>query len=264
MIRKKSLLLIKVKKSGMEFRLEVCVDSIESAKTASEAGADRIELCSALSEGGITPSQGMILSVRENFAAALHVLIRPRGGDFFYNDAEMEIMKSDIAFCKEAGVDGVVFGILLSDGNIDTQRTASLVQLARPMSVTFHRAFDLCRDPEKGLEDIIATGASRLLTSGQKRSTEEGAGLIGILVQKAGKRIIIMPGGGISVANIEDLARKTGATEFHLSASKSTDSKMIWRREGISMGCNYVEGEYSRKVADRQKIKDIINILKMI
>ncbi|MCU0457005.1 MAG: copper homeostasis protein CutC [Bacteroidales bacterium] len=248
----------------MEFRLEICVDSIESAISAFEAGADRLELCSALSEGGITPSYGMILSARKNFSAGLHVLIRPRGGDFLYSDSEFGIMKRDIEFCRESGVDGVVFGILLPDGNIDTVRTSALVKLSSPMAVTFHRAFDLCRAPERGLEDIIASGASRLLTSGQKNSAGEGAGLIGKLVRQAGKRIIIMPGGGLDLPNIEMVARKTGASEFHMTARKSTGSKMTWKTEGIPMGGPYVEGEYTRKVADPEKIKDIINILKMI
>lgn len=248
----------------MEFSLEICVDNIESAISAGEAGADRLELCSALSEGGLTPSYGLIQSVRKNFKARLHVLIRPRGGDFLYSAAEFEIMKKDIDLCREAGADGVVLGILMPDGNIDTERTAEIIEAAKPMSVTFHRAFDLCREPEKGLEDVIASGASRLLTSGQKSSAEEGAGLIRKLVQQAGTRIIIMPGGRLDVTNIERVARRTGASEFHLTGRKDIRSPMHWKVKGIAMGNPNGVEEYVRKVADREKIKDIINILKMI
>jgi copper homeostasis protein len=248
----------------MDFKLEICVDSIESAINAQDAGADRIELCGNLSEGGITPSFGMTGSVRSNLSIGLHVIIRPRGGDFLYSDAEFDIMRRDIEMCGEAGVDGVALGILRADGSIDKERTSKLTELAHPMSVTFHRAYDLCSDPFIGLQDVIETGASRLLTSGQKNLAEEGTELIKELVRQAGDRIIIMPGSGLSDLNIGEIAKRTGAREFHLSGRKTVDSRMTFRRETIKMG--YIPGmpEYSGKVADTEKIKNIIKILKMI
>ncbi len=248
----------------MKFKLEICVDSIESALTAQNAGADRIELCNNLYEGGTTPSSGMISLVRESLSIGLHVIIRPRGGDFLYNDPEFDIMRRDIEMCGKEGVDGVVLGILKSDGSIDTERTSKLVQLAHPMNVTFHRAFDLCSDPFKGLQDVIETGASRILTSGQKNNAEEGTDLIKELVRKAGSRVIIMPGSGINELNIGEIAKRTEAFEFHLSGRKTVDSGMTFRREIINMGSIPGVPEYTRKVADAEKIKKIIRILKMI
>jgi copper homeostasis protein len=248
----------------MNFKLEICVDSIESAINAQSAGADRIELCDNLYEGGTTPSFGMIASVRENLSVGLHVIIRPRGGDFLYSDPEFDIMRRDIEMCGEAGVDGVVVGILRNNGRIDTERTSKLIELAQPMSVTFHRAFDVCSDPVEGLEEIIGTGATRLLTSGQKNIVTEGAELIKQLVNLADTRIIVMPGSGLNESNIEKIARYTGATEFHLTARKTIDSGMIFRREDIHMGGTTGIQEYSRKIADTEIIINIIKILKMI
>jgi len=151
----------------MEFKLEICVDSAISALNAQSAGADRIELCDNLGEGGTTPGYGMIISARNNLSIGIHVLIRPRGGDFLYSDTEYDIMRRDIELCGENGIDGIVTGILLPDGTIDVERTARLIEFAYPMTATFHRAFDMCADPVRGIEDVIATGASRLLTSGQ-------------------------------------------------------------------------------------------------
>jgi copper homeostasis protein len=248
----------------MDFRLEICVDSIESAINAQVAGAHRIELCDNLPEGGTTPSFGMIASVRANLSIGLQVIIRPRGGDFLYSDTEFDIMRRDIEMCGEAGVDGVVIGILRNDGSVDTERTSKLVELAQPMPVTFHRAFDLCSDPYRGLQEIIETGASRLLTSGQKNIVPEGAALIKQLVRQAGNSIIVMPGSGLDESNIEEMARQTGAVEFHLTGRKTIESSMIFRREGIRMGGTSGMTEYSRNVADPEKIKNIVKILKMI
>jgi copper homeostasis protein len=192
------------------------------------------------------------------------VIIRPRGSDFLYSDPEFDIMRRDIDMCGEAGVDGIVIGILRSNGTIDTERTAKLVELAQPMSVTFHRAFDLCSDPVKGLEEIIMTGSSRVLTSGQKDIVPEGADLIKKLVKQADNRIIVMPGSGLDKSNIEEMARVTGATEFHLTGRKTIDSGMIFRREGIPMAGITGIPEYSRKIADTERIINIIKILKMI
>jgi copper homeostasis protein len=248
----------------MKFKLEICVDSVESAINAQIAGADRVELCDNLMEGGTTPSYGTILSAIENLALGLHIIIRPRGGDFLYTDQEYDIMRRDIELCGECGADGVVIGILRSDGTIDIERTAKLIELASPMSVTFHRAFDMCTDPVQGLNDIISTGASRVLTSGQKDKVPEGSELIRKLVKQAGSKIIIMPGSGLDETNIAEMARITGASEFHLTGRKVINSDMIFRRDGIPMGGVPGIPEFSRKVADPQRIKNIIKILKMV
>jgi len=247
----------------MNYKLEICVDSVESAVNAQVAGADRVELCDNLTEGGTTPSYGTISSARENLDIGLHVIIRPRGGDFLYSDTEFDIMRRDIEICGEAGIDGIVIGILLATGAIDTDRTAKLVEIASPMAVTFHRAFDMCADAVRGLEDIISTGVSRILTSGQKNTVPEGASLLRTLVKQAGSRIIIMPGSGLDDTNIEAMAKATGASEFHLTGRKVIDSEMKFRRDGIPMGISGMP-EFSRKVADPERIKKIIGILKMI
>lgn len=245
----------------MNFRLEICSDSVESALIAQEAGADRIELCTSLIEGGITPSYATILAAKEELRIPLHVLIRPRNGDFLYSNQEYEIMKKEVDFCRQSGVDGVVFGILMSDGSVDYERTISLVDRSWPMSVTFHRAFDLCREPEKGLEDIIGCGAHRVLTSGQKNTAAEGTDLIGRLVGISAGRIIVMPGSGLNDSNIKDVAEKTGAAEFHLSARKEINGMMHYMKKGISMSGNPSMPEYSRKIADADKINKIRQIL---
>lgn len=248
----------------MQFKLEICADSVESAVNAQQAGAHRIELCSSLPEGGTTPSYGKILSARYNLDIDLNVIIRPRGADFLYSDLEYDEMTKEIEFCGEAGADGVVTGILLENGNIDVERMGRLVELADPMKVTFHRAFDLCADPFRGIEDIIATGAHRILTSGQKNSAADGSILIGSLVRQAGERIIIMPGGGININNIGEVAKLTGASEFHLTGRKMKESEMEFRRAGIMMGGSAELSEYSWKVADVGTIAKICEILKMI
>jgi len=248
----------------MNFKLEICVDNVESAIDAQKAGADRVELCNNLIEGGTTPGYGAILSARNNLNIGLNVIIRPRGGDFLYSDLEYDIMKRDIDICGECGVDGIVLGILKSDGTIDVERTAKLIELAHPMSTTFHRAFDMCSDPVQGLEDVIASGADRLLTSGQKDKAQDGAELISQLVGQAGGRIIIMPGSGINESNIAQIARETRAKEFHLTGRKVIDSDMIFKRLNISMGGATGIPEFSRKVTDPEKIKNIINILNLI
>lgn len=247
----------------MKYLLEICADSIESAINAQNAGADRIELCDNLTEGGTTPSFGKIAIVRENLNIDLNVLIRPRGGDFLYSEHEIEIMKRDILKCRELNVNGIVIGILKSNGQIDKDQTARLVDLAYPMSVTFHRAFDLCTDAQESLEDIIEAGAARLLTSGQKNTAEEGADLIKALVERSYSRMVIMPGGGISEYNIEQIAKITGSAEFHLTGRKVVGSNMTFRREGLSLGAPGVS-EYSRKVADPDLIERIIHILNIV
>ncbi len=248
----------------MKVKLEICCDSVESAMNAVFAGADRIELCSDLIEGGITPGYGTILSVRDNIGIDVNVIIRPRGGDFLYSDNEIETMKRDVEICHKLGVNGIVTGILLRDGSVDVERTAQLVALAAPMSVTFHRAFDMCKDPIKSLEDIITTGAVRLLTSGQKNSAAEGTDLINKLVSLSRDRIIIMAGGGIDTHNVASIIRATNVREIHLTGRKLIQSDMIYRRDGISMSNINEISEFSRKVADSEKIKEIAKILERI
>lgn len=248
----------------MDHKLEICVDSVESAIEAESAGADRIELCSNLLEGGTTPGYGLIASVRYNLSIGLHVIIRPRGGDFLYSDPDYDVMRRDIEMCGEFGVDGIVTGILLPGGNIDVERTARLIEFANPMTTTFHRAFDMCSDPVQGLEDVISTGAERLLTSGLKNHAQDGIELIRQLIIQAGERLIIMPGGGIDETNAALILTATKARELHLTARKTVDSEMIFRRNGISMGNVLGIPEFSRKIADGERIKKIKEILKMI
>jgi len=248
----------------MNYKLEICVDTVESALNAQVAGADRIELCNNLAEGGTTPGFGTIITSRNNLTIGVNVIIRPRGGDFLYTDLEYDIMRRDIDLCGENGVDGIVLGILRSDGSIDVERNARLVEFAKPMTVTFHRAFDMCTNPEISLEDVIDTGAEKLLTSGQKNNVSDGVELIARLVQQAGNRIIIMPGGGLNLSNIDSIARTSKAKEFHLTGRKIRNSDMVYRKEGISMSGSDELSEFFRKVADTDMIRSIIEILKNI
>ena len=198
--------------------LEVIGFTIKGCSIAQSAGASRIELCDNPVDGGTTASHGFIKAARKNLHIELFPIIRPRGGDFFYNDDEFEIMKTDIRLCKELRCDGVVIGMLTNEGKIDKKKCGMLVELAYPLSVTLHRAFDRTVDPFEALEDIIEIGCERVLTSGQKVNAVEGAPLIKQLIEQAEDRIIIMPGSGVRANNIVDVAEITGATEFHSSA----------------------------------------------
>ena len=251
-------------KTKMNFKLEICVDSVQSAVDAQNAGADRVELCANLPEGGTTPGYGTIALARKNLGIALNILIRPRSGDFLYSGVEFDVMMKDIELCLSLGVDGIVTGILKRDGSIDVDRTSRLVELAHPMSVTFHRAFDLCSDPLTGLEDIIKAGTDRLLTSGQSNTADQGAQLISSLVRQSGNRISIMPGSGINEANISNVATITGAHEFHLSARKVIMSEMEYRKTDLTMGNLPGYDEFTRKVVNPDSIRNVIRILKDI
>lgn len=243
------------------FLIEVCVAHIQSAIAAQEGGAKRVELCDNLYEGGTTPSYATIKLAREKLDIGLNVMIRPRGSDFYYSDLEFEMMKEDIRICKELGADGIVFGILLPDGSIDFERNRQLVELARPMSVTFHRAFDVTPDPFQALESIIELGFSRILTSGQKNTVPEGLELLKQLVEKANSRIIIMPGSGINEHNIKEIRNYTGAVEFHLTGRKSIPSKMEYRKEGIFFGGLPQIPEYEIKFTDSEIISKVVNLV---
>ena len=216
--------------------LEVCCGSLASALAAQEGGAHRVELCDNLYEGGTTPSHGTLSLAREKMTIKINVLVRPRGSDFVYNENEMEIIKRDVMKCKELGMDGVVIGFLTPRGEIDVEKTTEIVKLASPMSVTFHRAFDMCKDPYNALEELIEVGVDRILTSGQKNMAPEGIDLIADLVKKAGDRVIIMPGAGLEVENAAEFHAKVGAKEYHSTLWDEIESVMAFRRSDVFMG----------------------------
>ncbi len=199
--------------------LEISVESLEAALAAARGGPDRIELCGNLSAGGITPSIALMHAVREHLSIPVFVMIRARAGDFVYSDAEFSEMRRSIAGAKESGMDGVILGVLTKDHRVDVARTRELVEFARPLPVTFHRAFDEAADLHQALEDVMQSGARRILTSGGAKSALEGAAVLTELIAAAGERIVIVPGAGISPANIEQVARQTGAREFHSGLS---------------------------------------------
>lgn len=206
--------------------LEVAVFSLEAALAAIKAGANRIEFCENPSEGGTTPSYGSLKTLIKNTTIPVFPIIRPRGGDFLYTDTEFECIKADLLMIKELGFPGAVIGLLNADGSIDVKRTKELVQLAHPMEITFHRAFDRCNNPIKGLEDIIETGCKRILTSGQVPNVSDALPLITALILKASGRIIILPGSGVRANNAREIIDTTGAIEIHSSARKAIPSNM--------------------------------------
>ena len=240
--------------------IEACVDSVESAVAAENGGAKRVELCAALLEGGLTPSAGAIGLAREKLAIGLNVIIRPRGGDFLYSDAEHESMLRDIDTAKSLGADGVVIGVLTPEGEVDGTRTRELVERARPLTVTFHRAFDMARDPHAALETLVESGCDRVLTSGQEESAMAGLDLLRELVRAASDRIVVMPGGNIHEGNVEKIARETGAKELHVTGFADSDSGMRFRNPRVYMGGLLRPPEYTRSVTDADKIRALVRL----
>jgi copper homeostasis protein len=238
--------------------VEACVNSAASALEAKKGGAHRVELCDNLYEGGTTPGPATIMFVSKIEGIDLHVLIRPRGGDFLYTEIEFSIMQQDIDFCKQNGVKGVVLGLLREDGSIDVERTTVLVKRAHPMNVTFHRAFDMVTEPFQALEDVIATGCNRILTSGLQNKAWEGREMIKSLVQAAESRIILMAGSGVNAENAEKLVQHTGVSEIHTSSRTSHSSKMQFKRSNVFMGGLAEIPEYEIGITDSTKIKLIL------
>jgi copper homeostasis protein len=237
---------------------EICVDSVDGVAAAKVADAHRVELCADLLEGGITPSRGMIRRARTIAGIRLHVIIRPRGGDFLFDDDEFAVMEGDIETAKSEGADGVVIGLLTADATIDVERSRRLIERARPMAVTFHRAFDMTADPFAALETLIGLGVDRVLTSGQEESVLEGLPLLSELVRRARDRIVIMPGGGITARNVARIVAELKPKEVHFAALEPTTSGMRSRRGHVFMGSTLRPPEYDRPVTSAALIGAIV------
>ena len=244
----------------MKAVLEVCAGCIESVFAAQRGGAYRVELCSGLDEGGLTPSAGFLESAVAIGGIRKHVLIRPRGGDFLYTKAEQHVICRDIEFAKSLGADGVVIGALDADGHIDMQAMKDFMQAAEGVDVTFHRAFDLCDNPKEALCQIISLGCSRILTSGLSVTAEKGIPVLRELVDLAGDRISIMPGCGVNASNAAKIIHETGAKEIHASARGRLQSAMRFRHEGVEMGKSGVD-EYARMATSEEMVKAIVERL---
>lgn len=243
--------------------IEICVDSVASAIAAERGGAARLELCSGLVEGGTTPSAGMIESVRNKVSIGVQVIIRPRPGDFCYEEEEFEIMRKDIQIAKDLRADGVVLGILDSNGYVDIARTRELVELARPMNVTFHRAFDMSADLFRALEDACAAGVDRILTSGGEQNCLLGADTIARLVKAAGQRITIMAGRGIDESNAAGIVERTGVSEIHVGMSTHVASPMTFRKMQISMG-KAQGNEYLRRQVLEENVRKLQQTVSLV
>ena len=237
---------------------EICVDSVAGVRAAKAAGAQRVELCADLLEGGITPSLGVIRQARTVVGVDLNVMIRPRGGDFLFNDDEFAAMRADIETAKADGANGVVIGLLTAAGEIDAGRTRELVALARPLSVTFHRAFDVAAEPFGALATLIELGVDRVLTSGQEATVLEGLPLIVELMKRAGDRIVIMPGGGITVRNVERIVAAARPSEIHFAALGPVESAMRFRRAHVFMGGELRPPEYERLDTSQALIRSVM------
>jgi copper homeostasis protein len=241
----------------MKIIFEACVDSLEAALAAQEGGADRVELCVNLPEGGVTPSAGLTDMVCSLLKIPVMVIVRPRGGDFLYSDSEFQLMKKEIEFIKTKKARGVVSGILNADGTIDKERTKELIDIARPLEFTFHRAFDMTRDPFEALDVLIELGADRVLTSGQEITAHAGIVLIQKLAEKAGSRISIMPGSGINERNAVEIINRCGVKEIHSSARVKKRSKMLFKNEKTYMSGTQEISEYEIMTASADKVRAI-------
>lgn len=244
------------------YQFEVCANSVESCLAAQSGGANRVELCAGIPEGGTTPSHGDIIMARKVLRRAkLHVIIRPRGSDFLYSPIEQRIMLKDIDNARQLKADGVVFGCLTAKGDVDIPLMKQLMEVAQGMSVTFHRAFDVCRNPQKALEDIISLGCHRILTSGQQPTAEQGIHLLKELQQQAAGRIILLAGCGVNENNIARIARETGIHEFHFSARENIESGMTYHNEAVSMGGIVHIDEYTRSITTAERVTKTIRAL---
>jgi copper homeostasis protein len=237
---------------------EICVDSVGGVRAAQAAGADRVELCADLLEGGITPSRGIIRRARTIGGIGLHVMIRPRGGDFLFDDDEFATMQSDIETAKAEGADGVVIGLLTAAAEVDEARTRELILLARPLSVTFHRAFDMTHEPFRALKTLVGLGVDRVLTSGQEPSVIEGLPLIVALIERAGNRIVVMPGGGITSRNVNRIVAAAKPREIHFAALEPAVSGMRFRRPHVFMGGELRPPEYDRLDTSQASIRSVM------
>jgi copper homeostasis protein len=240
--------------------IEIAVFSLEAAIAAYNAGAQRIELCSAPAEGGLTPSAATMRLARKYVKIPIHVMIRPREGDFCYSEKEFESMLLDIAAAKMVGMEGVVSGILNPDGTVDEKRMAILVDAAEPMNVTFHRAFDMAIDQDEALEALIYAGCARILTSGGQQTAPQGIEKLAELVKKAGDRISIMPGSGVNLNNIKHLVESTGAKEMHLSARSFVPGKMNFKQPLVTMGGTVSIPDYELQLPDENMIREILKL----
>lgn len=232
--------------------LEVCCYNLESALNAQQSGADRIELCADRHQGGTTPSYGMQEVVKNMLQIPVFVMIRPRGGDFLYSGEEIKVMMHDIQMAKELGMDGVVLGVLSKEGQVNKSVVKDLAGLARPLPVTFHRAFDLTPDPIESLHTLMELGIDRLLTSGQHHTAYHGRNTIKTLVETAGDKMRVMPGAGINEENVVEILSTTGAREFHVSASGVRPSGMKFQKSDVLMGDDV--SEYTVDIADGTRI----------
>ncbi len=245
-------------KTSRDVVVEVCLDSADSAVAAERGGADRVELCDNLIEGGTTPSAGMIAATRKAVELGLQVMIRPRGGDFCYSPLEVEAMMHDIAVARDLGADGVVFGVLRPDGTIDAELSRRLIDATRPLSVTFHRAFDMTRDPFQALDTLIELGVDRLLTSGQEASALEGSALIAELMKRAQGRLAVMPGVGVTRRNMGRILSETGAGEIHVVGTEMAQSPMHYRNRRCFMGTELRSPEYRRAVTSSERVGELV------
>jgi copper homeostasis protein len=237
--------------------VEACVDAIDSALEAERGGAGRLELCGELLQGGVTPSAGLIAAVWDRVDIPLFVLMRPRTGDFLYTDDELDVMRRDIEQLKALGVDGIAIGALTAEGGVDEALMRSLIALARPMSVTFHRAFDLVRDQEAALESLVALGVDRVLTSGGAATAMEGAASIARMVQRVGDRMIVIAGGSITAANVADVIAASGVTEVHVRGAARVESAMTHRPDAVSLS-KAGAGDYDRSVTRADEIRRVV------